>query len=143
MPVPPRLAVSQVEQVKPGRAHVLNPGDGVGREQFQARFEQQLFLERIAHLHRRPFFARFLGQILRGEGRAGQTIAPRLGADIENRIADAVGRAARDLFVPQNAKAKHIHQRIAFEAFVEINLAPDGRDAKAIAVMRDASDDAA
>ena len=34
------------------RAHVLNAGHGVGGQQFQARFANQLFHERIAHLHR-------------------------------------------------------------------------------------------
>ena len=51
-------------------------------------------------------------------------------------------RAARDLFVPQHAEAKDVDERIAFVAFVEINLAADGRNADAIAVMRDARDDA-
>ena len=124
------------------RAHVLNAGDRIGGEQFEARFEQQFFLERIADLHRRPIFARFLGQIARGERRARQTVAPRLRADVKDRIANAAGRAARELLVPQNAKAKNVHERIAFEAFVEINLAADGRDADAIAVMRDAGDHA-
>src|SRR5581483_3426459 len=39
-------------------------------------------------------------------------------------------------------EAKDINQRIALETFVEINLAADGRDADAIAVMGDAADDA-
>ena len=127
---------------QPRRAHVLDAGDRIGREQFEARFEQQLFLERIADLHRRPVFARFLGQIARGKRRARQAVAPRLRADVKDRIADALRRAARELLVPQNAEAKDVHQRIAFEAFVEINLAADGRDADAIAVMRDAGDHA-
>ncbi len=118
------------------------PATASVREQFQAGFEQQLLLERIADLHRRPVFARFFGQFARGEGRAGQTIATRLRADVENRIANAAGRAARELLVPQNAEAENIHQRIAFETFVEINLAADRRNADAIAVVRDAGNDA-
>ena len=127
---------------QPRRAHVLNAGDRVGREQFEARFEQQFFHERIADLHRGTIFARFLGQFARRERRACETIATRRRADVKNRIAHAVGRAARDLFVTQHAEAKSIHERIALETFVEINLAADGRDADAIAVMRDARDDA-
>ena len=42
----------------------------------------------------------------------------------------------------QHAEAKCVHERIAFVRFVEINLARDGRDAEAIAVMRNAADDA-
>ena len=85
---------------------------------------------------------RFLGQFARGKRRAGQSVAARLRADVKNRIADAAGRAARDLLVPQHAEAKDIHQRVALEAFVEINLAADRRDADAIAVVRDAGDHA-
>ncbi len=42
----------------------------------------------------------------------------------------------------QHAEAEGVHERIAFVGFVEINLARDGGDAEAIAVMRDAADDA-
>ena len=127
---------------EPGRAHVLDAGDRVGREQFQTGFEQQLFLEWIAHLNRGPVFARFFGQFPRGERRARQSIASGLRADIKNRIANPAGRAARQLLMPQNAETKNIHQRIALETFVEINLAADRRDADAVAVVRDARDDA-
>ena len=124
------------------RAHVLNSGDCVASEQFETCFEQQFFLERIAHLHGRPIFARFLGQLARGKRRACQTIATGFGADVENGIARAFRRAARELLVAQHAEAKNVYQRIALETFVEINLAADGRNADAIAVMRDAGDDA-
>src|SRR5437588_6938885 len=66
----------------------------------------------------------------------------RSGADVENRIADALSFAVGDLFVAQHTEAKRIHERIALVAFVKINLTRDGRDAKAIAVMRDARHDA-
>ena len=42
---------------------------------------------------------RFLGQILRGEGRPRETIAPRSRTDVEHRIAHTFGSPARDLFV--------------------------------------------
>ena len=125
-----------------GCAHVLNAGDGIVREQFEARFQQQLFLERIADLHGRSIFARFLGQFPRSECRAGQTVAARFGADVKDRVADAAGGAAGDLLVSQDAEAKNIHQRIAFVTFVEINFAADCRDADAVPVMRDAGNDA-
>ncbi len=127
---------------EPRRAHVLDAGHGVGGEQLEARLEQQLFAERIAHLHGRAVLLRFLGQIARGKRRAREPVAPRLRADVEDRIADALRRAARDLLVPQHAEVEDIHQRIAVVAFVEIDLAADGRDADAIAVVRDARDHA-
>ena len=68
------------------RAHVLNAGDGVGGEQFQAGFADQFFHERIAHLHRAALLAGgFLGQIARGEGRARQAVATRGRADVKDR----------------------------------------------------------
>ena len=118
------------------------PATASRRQKFEARFEQKFLLERIADLHRRPIFARFLGQFARRKSRARKTIATRLRADIKNGIANAAGGAARDLFVTQHAEAKNIYQRIAFETFIEINFAADCRDAEAISVMRDAGDDA-
>src|SRR5207249_8958041 len=77
-----------------------------------------------------------------GECRARETIASGRGADVENRIADALSFAVGDLFVAQHAEAKRIHERIALVAFVKINLTRDGRDAEAIAIVRDARHDA-
>ena len=141
-PVPPRLAVSQVEQVSPAAPMSWMPATASVASNSRQASSKQLLLERIADLHGRPIFARFLGQLARSEGGAGQTVAAGFRADVEDRIADAPGRAARELFVPQHAETENIDERIAFEALVEINLAADGRDADAIAVMRDAGDDA-
>ena len=41
----------------------------------------------------------------------------------------------------QHAEAKNVNQRIALETFVKINLAADGGNADAVAVMRDTRDD--
>ena len=120
----------------------MNSGDSIASEQFQTRFEQQFFLERVAYLHGRAIFTRLLCQFTRCEGRTRKTIATRLGADVKNRIAAAFCCAARDLFVAQYAEAKHVYQGIAFEAFVEINFAPDGRYADTVAIVRDPGDDA-
>ncbi len=125
------------------RAHVLHARNRAGGEQFEARFAYELFHERIADLHRAALlFGGFLGQILRRKRRARETVATRGRADVKHGIAHSLGRAARDLFVAQHTKAERVHERIAFVGFVEINLARDGRDAEAIAVMRDAADDA-
>ena len=78
-------------------AHVLDAGDGAGGQQFQASFADQLFHERIAHLHGAPLlFGRFLRQILRGECRSGQAVPTGGRADVEDRVAHAFGaRRAR------------------------------------------------
>ena len=51
MPVPPRLAHLAGRARQPRRAHVLNADNGAGLHGLEARFEQQLFQKRIAHLH--------------------------------------------------------------------------------------------
>ncbi len=42
----------------------------------------------------------------------------------------------------QDTETKNVHQGITLKAFIEINLAADGRDADTVTVMRDAGDDA-
>ena len=46
-----------------GGAHVLNADDGAGLHGFEAGFEQQLFHERIAHLHVGALLLGFLGEL--------------------------------------------------------------------------------
>ena len=122
---------------EPGRTHVLDTGHGIGREQFETRFEEQLLFEWIAHLNRGAVFARFLGQFARCECCSRQSVTTRFRADIKDRIAHPAGRAARQLLMPQDAKAKNVDQRIALETFVEIDLAADRWDADAVPVVRD------
>ena len=94
-----------------GGAHVLHAGDRAGGEQFQARFADELLHEGIAHLHRAALLlGRFLGQILRGKRRARQAVAPGGRAHVKDGVAHALGRAARDLFMPQHAQAKRVHR---------------------------------
>src|SRR5207248_10335398 len=95
---------------------------------------------RLASLHGRPILARLFRQFTRGKGGARQTIASRLRADVKHRITDTPRRAASQLFVSQNSQAKNIYQWIALEAFIEINLAADGGNADAIAIVRNAGD---
>ena len=115
----------------------MNSGDGVAREQFETSLEQKFFFEWVADLHGRAIFLGLLGQFARSEGGAGQTVATGFGSDIEHRISDAAGGAAHELIVTQNAETENVHQRIAFETFVEINFAADRWDADAISVMCD------
>jgi hypothetical protein len=89
MPTPPRLPISQDDEVSPGRAHVLNGDNGAGFHGFEAGFEQELFEERIAHLHVGALLFRFLGEFGAGHGRAVDAVAAGLRADIDDRVADA------------------------------------------------------
>ena len=126
-----------------GRAHVLHADDGLGMlEEFEARLEQQLLDEGITHLHGGPVGLRVLGQIARGEGGAGEAVAAGAVADVEDGIARAGGCAAPDLARAQGAEAEDVHQRVAVVARVEVDLAADRGHADAVAVVRDAGDDA-
>ena len=72
------------------RAHVLDADDQpVLAHHFEAGFQQQLFHERIADLHRRPVLLRFLGQLARGERRARQPVPSRRAADVNHGVAHA------------------------------------------------------
>src|SRR6476620_1168437 len=92
-------------------------------------------------LLRGTIFARLLGQFAGGDRRASKTIAARFSADVENGISSALCGAAREFFVAQHAEAKNVYQRIAIETLIEINLATDGGNADAVAVMRNTRDD--
>ena len=48
---------------QPGRAHVLDAGDGVGREELEAGLEQKLLADGIPHLDGGPVSLRLLGKL--------------------------------------------------------------------------------
>ena len=58
-----------------GGAHVLNADERVGLHHLEARLEQQLLHERIAHLHGRPLLGRLLVELGRRHGRAVDAVA--------------------------------------------------------------------
>jgi len=122
------------------RAHVLHAGHAPGRQELEAGLADELLHEGIAHLHGPALLlGRLLGEVLRGEGRAGQAVTARRRPDVEHRVADPAGRTAGDLVVAQHAEGEGIDQGVALVALVEIDLARDGRDAEAVAVVGDAA----
>ena len=125
-----------------GRAHVLDTGDRVGGEEFETGLEQELLAERITHLDGGTVGLRFLGQLARGESGTGKSVAPGLGADVEDGIPHTLGGAAGDLLVAEDAEAEGVHQRVAAVALVEVDLAGDGGKTDAVAIVGDAGDHA-
>ena len=114
----------------------------VRREQLKACLHHELLHERITHLHRAAFARR-----IPPSNPARQT--PRLRArhggrraDV-NRIANALRRAAGNLFVTKHPRQNAFTSGLPSVRFVEINLARDGGNAEAISVMRNAGDDSA
>ena len=128
-----------------GGAAVLQPDDPVGvlLRQLDAGLHQQLLEEGVAHLHRRP-------QLLlpRLEGARGQhvgaadAVAARIGADEDDRVADAGRDRAQQLVAARHADAHRVDQRVAVVGVGERDLAAHGRHAQAVAVAADARHDA-
>src|SRR6202035_5709159 len=111
-------------------------------KQLETGFEQKFLFERIADLDCRTIFARLLGQLARSERRPGETIAPRLGADIKNWITNAGCSTARQLLVTQHTKTKNVYEGIALETLIKIDFTANRRDPNAISVVCDPGDDA-
>ena len=120
-----------------GRAHVLDRDDRVGGHQLEAGLDQQLFGEGIAHLHGRALFLALLVEVGAGHGRAVDPVAPGLGADIDDRIADAGGGRIEDLVGIGHAHGHRVDQDVAIIGLVEIGLAANGRHADAVAIAAD------
>src|SRR6266540_276672 len=118
-------------------AHVLN-GDDVPRgDQLEARFEQQLFRERIAYLDLGAALLAFARQLLGCERRAMYAVAARARADGEEDVADTVRGGLDQLLLLQHADAHGVHQRVAGIAGREIDLAAERGHADAVAVVAD------
>ena len=119
-------------------AHVLDTRDAAAGEEFEAGLEKEFFAEGVADLYGRSVFLGFLGEFAGSEGGAGEAVTTGFGSDIENGISHALGGSACDLLMLEDAEAEDIDERITRVAVVEIDLAADGRDANAIAVVGDA-----
>ncbi len=123
-------------------AHVLNADDRAGLHRFETGFEQQLFEKRIAHLHVGTLLLGLLGELGRRHGSAVDSVAAGLGADVDHRVADAFGLAVKNLVLAKDAQRERVHQRIAVVALFEDALAADGGNAEAVAIVRDARNNA-
>jgi hypothetical protein len=70
-------------------------------------------------------------------------VAAGLGADVDDRVADAARPAVEDAVGADDAAGEGVDEDVAVVGAVEGELAADGRDADAVAVAADAGDDAA
>ena len=124
------------------RAHVLNRDDRAGLHQFEAGFEQQLFGEWIADLHRWALFLRVGLESGRCHGRAMDSVAPGFRAEIDDLVADSAGLGVENLSCVGDPHRHRVDENIAVVALVEIRRAADGRHPEAIAIGTDSGDDA-
>src|SRR5437016_359594 len=65
-------------------------------------------------------------------------VAARLRANLDNGVTDARRLSVEDLIFAEDPEREHVHQRIAVVAIFKDALAAHGRNAEAVAVMRDA-----
>jgi hypothetical protein len=121
-----------------GGAHVLDRHDRAAADQLQARLEEELLGERVAHLHARALRLARLAQVLGGERRAVDPVPPRARADGEDRVADALRDRAHQLVLLHEADAHRVDERVALVRVVEHHLARHGGHAHAVAVVADA-----
>src|SRR5437764_525728 len=108
----------------------------------EACLEQKLLGERIADLHGRTLLFRIRTKLRRCHGGTVYAVAATLGAEIDDRHADAGSRRVEDLVGLRNADRHGIDQTIAVIAGVKTNRAADGGHAEGIAIAADAGNDA-
>ena len=125
-----------------GGAHVLDGDDDVLLHQLEAGLDEQLFGERVADLHGRALLVGFVVELGRRHGGAVDAVAAGLGADVDDRQADALGGRVEDLVGAGEADAHGVDEDVVVVALVEVGLPADRRHADAIAVAADAGDDA-
>src|SRR5207248_4406884 len=123
---------------QPRRAHVLDTDQAIRLEQLEARFEQELFQERIADLDGGPLRLALLVELRRRHGGAVNAVAPGPCADVDDRIAHARRSAAEDAIRLEEPEGECVDETVAVVAVVESDFAPDRRYADAIAVTADA-----
>src|SRR3546814_17894713 len=90
---------------------------------FKTGLDQQFFGEGVADLNGWPLCFRILPEIGRRHGRAMDAVAPRLGADIDDRIADARCGRIEDLVGIGDAHRHRIDPDVAVIGGVEVHLA--------------------
>ena len=125
-----------------GRAHVLDARQAIGRKDFQASFEEQFLHEGVAHLNGRELAVGFFAKLGARHGGAMNSVSTCLGADVDDRVADAFRDAEEEVFGLGNAHRKRVDQDVPVVARIELHFTAHRRDADAVAVAADARDHA-
>ena len=123
-------------------AHVLDAHEAVGLEELEAGFQQELLEKGIADLDGGALRRALLVELGGGHRRPVDAVAAGARADVDDGIADAARRAAKDAVRLQDAEREGVHEAVAVVAVVERDLAAHGGNADAVAVARDARHDA-
>ena len=127
---------------QPRGPHVLDGDDAVLRHDLEAGLEQELFGERIAHLHGRALLLRILAELGRRHGGAVDAVAAGLGAEIDDRLSDPGRGGIENLGRVGDPDRHGVDQAIAVVAAVKADRAAHRRHPEGISVAADAGDHA-
>ena len=141
-PQPPLVAHLDGRAGQPRRAHVLDRDDRARLHQFEAGFQQAFLGEGVAHLHGGALFLDGVVELGAGHGRAADAVAAGLGAQIDDRHADAGRGRIEDAVGLCDPGGKGVHEAVAVIGAVETDLAAHVRDAEGVAVGADPLDHA-
>ena len=108
------------------------------RHDLEAGFEQELFGERIAHLHGRALLLRILAELGRRHGGAVDAVAAGLGAEIDDRLSDPGRGGIKDLGRIGDPDRHGVDQAIAVVAAVKADRAAHRRHPEGISIAADA-----
>jgi hypothetical protein len=142
MPRLPLAPISTAELGEAGGAHVLDRHHRAARHQLEAGLEEELLGEGVADLHRRALLGGRIVELGRGHRGAVDAVAAGLGAEIDDRQADAGGLRVEDRIGAGEAGGEGVDEDVAVVAGVEVDLAADGRHPEGVAVVANAGDDA-
>ena len=126
-----------------GGAEVLDRLDQVALVQLEAALDEHLLGERVADLHRGALGRAAVGERVGGEdGCPADAVAAGAGAEQHDLIACAARIGELEVLVAEDADRERVDERVALVDGVEDGLAADVGQAQAVAVERDAGDDA-
>src|ERR1700674_1012131 len=125
---------------QPGSAHVLYSHDRARLHRFEAGFKQQFLEKWVSDLNIGPLRFRSFAELLARHSRSVDTVAPRLGADINYRIPLACRAPIKNLVAADQPESERVHQSIAGVARLELHLTSKVGNAETVAVRSDARD---
>ena len=133
--------LAALEVVRPAAPQVAEADEQLVVEQLEARLDEQLLLERVAHLDGRALVLGPLVELLaREHARAADAVAAGGRADEQHEVARAGRHRAREVLLAHEADRHRVDEAVALVGLLEVDLAADGRHAEAVAVAADAGD---
>ncbi len=126
-----------------GRAAVAKGHEQLVLKQLEARLDEQLLLERIAHLDTRALvFGALVELLAREHARASDAVAPGSRANEQHQVARAGGDRPGEVLLAHQSDGHRVDEAVALVRLLEVDLAAYRGHPKAVAVAADAGDGA-